>query len=824
MRFVQRLGTIPHRTPSRPRLAGRSRKPRALWPATAGIERLEDRTLLVTTAVVPLDPALDQIGFQPAIVQAFDDPSTPEQENWIAFGIFDTGASVVTLSVNDGFFFEPPFPIKVPGGAVAEGIGGTLTGDVSQPVTVLIDGMDAASLEFEEILPGVLFPNFTFTLDGVIGVPGVQVFVGTLPDAGSPGSADLPTIAGTPMLYPTPTNPNGLAVLFEPEGEVLDLSDFAEGFLLPVPAVDFVQPGFQLTAGEQVSDAGTVSDPAATGTSFRGDAALFDIDDIYVGFTLRFASGVLAGEGRVVTGYDGATRTFTFADGFSGTPATGAAFEIVRFSSAPVEIDLEFVGAEFANYPNSGNDVTIAPNPVHNGISLSHDGVTITDQNFLFDTGAMLSTITTGMRDALGLDPNSPDGMLDIGGAGGTVASIPGYVLDEFTVPTSDGGTLTFTDVWVFVLDVSPEIGGIWGMNMFNPAAQFLYDPFDPDGTPSLQVSFFDDRIQQPPPELDGAEELALLGLPFAGAIGFGAPNLPGLQVGDSTSHATSIRLGYGPDLWVDASDIAGRTAPWQIQQIEITFETDVEIHADDLAVFSEVTGREYDYAAFDYDPVTHQAVWTLASVISQDRLTLTLDGDDASSDANVGVNSGGNYLAGGDVTSTLDVLFGDVDGNGLLDFNDLYASFVGIVSAYDPWKDVNGDGQVDFNDFYAVYSAIGRRLPANNGTSARAVFVETGSETDIEFPGRSLAAAGTIMRLEATPPVSVVTPAAEPPVLPPPSGRPSPEKTAGPPEDALRRAMSIATPASLETVFADDSFDDGLLLARDRLLAAGLL
>ena len=120
----------------------------------------------------------------------------------------------------------------------------------------------------------------------------MQVFVGTLPDGVNAGSESLPTIAGTPILYPTPTNPNGLAVLFEPEGELLDLSDFAEGLVLPVPSVEFVQPDHQLAASAQVSDTGMVVGPATT-TSLAGDAALFDIDDIYVGFTLRFVGGAL---------------------------------------------------------------------------------------------------------------------------------------------------------------------------------------------------------------------------------------------------------------------------------------------------------------------------------------------------------------------------------------------------------------------------------------------------------------------------------------------------------------------------------------------------
>ena len=389
---------------------------------------------------------------------------------------------------------------------------------------------------------------------------------------------------------------------------------------------------------------------------------------------------------------------------------SGEAFEIVRFSSAPVEIDLEFVGAEYANYPNSGDEVTIAPNPVHNGISLSHNGVTISNQNFLFDTGAMLSTITTEMALALGLDLNSPDGMLDVGGAGGVVASIPGYILDEFIVPTSDGGTLTFTNVWVFVLDVSTEIGGIWGMNMFNSAAKFVYDPFDPDGTPSLQISFFADRIQQPLPPLEDAELAALLSLPFAGALGFaGTPTVPGFGLAPPAPQVTGVKLGYGTNQWIDLADVAGRTAPWTITKIAITFDRDVFVDINDLAVSGSLGGL-YSFASFSYDATTRTAIWTLATPLQNDRLTIVLDGDDSSGDTNDGVTSVGEYVSGGDMSMSLDVLYGDVNGDGVVNLIDALLQR-GRNGTSDPWADINGDGVVNLIDALLLRGRNGTRL-----------------------------------------------------------------------------------------------------------------
>ncbi|MCU0981962.1 MAG: hypothetical protein MUF25_22645, partial [Pirellulaceae bacterium] len=97
------------------------------------VEQLEDRRLLAGTTIdITLDRWLDQFGYQPEVSQAYED--------MVSLGsIFDTGASIVSFSATDQFLLDPfggggnGIPVKVPGGAQAEGIGGILTGDVSQP-------------------------------------------------------------------------------------------------------------------------------------------------------------------------------------------------------------------------------------------------------------------------------------------------------------------------------------------------------------------------------------------------------------------------------------------------------------------------------------------------------------------------------------------------------------------------------------------------------------------------------------------------------------------------------------------------------------------
>src|SRR5438105_4728194 len=99
------------------------------------LEGLEDRRLL-SLITVPLDPTLDQFGDQIITVQAYQDESRATINS-----IFDTGASAVTFGVDDQGFFLNDIAIKVPGGAQADGIGGSITGDVSEPGTILADGL-----------------------------------------------------------------------------------------------------------------------------------------------------------------------------------------------------------------------------------------------------------------------------------------------------------------------------------------------------------------------------------------------------------------------------------------------------------------------------------------------------------------------------------------------------------------------------------------------------------------------------------------------------------------------------------------------------------
>jgi hypothetical protein len=192
-------------------------------------EELE-RRLVLSTLVIPVQiPYGDQV----VTVQAYNDPSRT------AFGIFDTGSSAITFSAQDQASFKAkgnPIPIKVPGGAVLDGVGGLITGDVSQPGTILAAGLSSVTMSVSS--NGSTSFTSSFTNGYAAATPGIQAFVGT-PN----GSPTLPTLTGAPILT------GGYAALIDMQGASFDFSSFDPGLQLTLPDLKFVSPGFQLNGG-----------------------------------------------------------------------------------------------------------------------------------------------------------------------------------------------------------------------------------------------------------------------------------------------------------------------------------------------------------------------------------------------------------------------------------------------------------------------------------------------------------------------------------------------------------------------------------------------
>jgi hypothetical protein len=100
---------------------------------------------------------------------------------------------------------------------------------------------------------------------------------------------------------------------------------------------------------------GSVADPAATPTSFKGfsPVTLSGVDGFYNGKALRFTSGPLSGQVHIITGYVGATRTFSFKDGFTAAPGNNDAFSI---AFGYVTWDLVATNNSFLDNPTSSGD------------------------------------------------------------------------------------------------------------------------------------------------------------------------------------------------------------------------------------------------------------------------------------------------------------------------------------------------------------------------------------------------------------------------------------------------------------------------------------
>ena len=104
-------------------------------------------------------------------------------------------------------------------------------------------------------------------------------------------------------------------------------------------------------------------------------------------------------------------------------------------------------------------------------LDMAH-GDTVVPGDYILDTGAQLSLISTDLAFSLGLDENG-NGFLEdeairiqpIGGVGGEVDA-PVLIVDQLRLPTEQGIELVYTDLSVAVVDIDPVIDGIFGMNL----------------------------------------------------------------------------------------------------------------------------------------------------------------------------------------------------------------------------------------------------------------------------------------------------------------------------------------------------------------------
>ena len=168
---------------------------------------------------------------------------------------------------------------------------------------------------------------------------------------------------------------------------------------------------------------------------------------------------------------------------------------------------------------------------------------------------------------------------------------------------------------------------------------------------------------------------------------------------------------------------------PWgNTNQIQIAFSEAVIVSQASLSLSG--LGGALATTGFSYNSTTFVATWTLASQLAADRLTINLHstGTSAVKDAGGRALDGewtngasaypsGNGTAGGDFNFALNVLPGDVNGDGIVNSQDLALVSSGWLSTR-PTGDDNGDGIVNSQDLAVISSQWLATLPAGGAAS----------------------------------------------------------------------------------------------------------
>ncbi|MDD5459636.1 MAG: dockerin type I domain-containing protein [Phycisphaerae bacterium] len=146
----------------------------------------------------------------------------------------------------------------------------------------------------------------------------------------------------------------------------------------------------------------------------------------------------------------------------------------------------------FENFLATDNPYNIPPlpvgayNPLIKNVTVENNNVQITS-DWLLDTGAAASIISSDIAWQFGLIDDEgntivlPDFYLTVGGVGGTIEEIPGYIIDRLSIPTLSGFNLVFTNACVAVHDIAVYnfeteewtiLNGIFGENFLTVSVQ----------------------------------------------------------------------------------------------------------------------------------------------------------------------------------------------------------------------------------------------------------------------------------------------------------------------------------------------------------------
>lgn len=228
----------------------------------------------------------------------------------------------------------------------------------------------------------------------------------------------------------------------------------------------------------------------------------------------------------------------------------------------------------------------------------------------------------------------------------------------------------------------------------------------------------------------------------------FEAQSAPVLEVVAVQLSGSSWAPGIGPHVPGAGVDPVA-PLPWpDLDTVQVVFNVDVNIVASSL-VLTGVNVARYGVGGFAYDALSRTATWALDPPVSADRLRLNIAGE-AADPAPVSIAASGSDLlnGGSDFEIRLDVLAGDVNGDGVTSVLDIGAfralSGEPVVEGQGPLRaDLNADGVVDPIDAGLLRASLGRSLPAG----------EPGAVVPPSAPARAVlwVAARTASRPDAT-------------------------------------------------------------------------
>lgn len=162
-----------------------------------------------------------------------------------------------------------------------------------------------------------------------------------------------------------------------------------------------------------------------------------------------------------------------------------------------IEVKVQFTDFLYTSHPNNQGPLPVLGyNPVIENIQISYQGSNSVG-DWLLDTGAQLSMMSTAQAETIGLvDSNgdpivTPEFYQPVGGIGGEV-NAPVFLVDTVSIPTLNGFELIYGEPYVGVVDIGtidehtgePVIlDGIFGANFlgysYNPNLDIAVGPYD---------------------------------------------------------------------------------------------------------------------------------------------------------------------------------------------------------------------------------------------------------------------------------------------------------------------------------------------------------